>query len=317
MNAGSSHLAVTSTFTGDDRFMADYLRAELLDRVSRAEVSFLTRTSILERMTGPLCDADRGSLRIESTPPPAWSAATCWCCRSIARASGTATTTCSASCCTPSCCDANRRWSPSSTLERPRGTRPTTCPRRPSSTRSRRATPIGVARLVLRIANPVWASGRLDTVLRWMEWFSDNGLIEHQPAVAVHGALIFALVGRPGDAERWAEAAQRTTVTGTQADGNTMEGTLAYLRALLCRDGLDADAQGRETALDGLAPTSPYRPAMLHAEGVADLLEGDPDRADVLFARAADEATSAGVVPFVPVALAERGIVAIDEGRLG
>ena len=26
MNAGSSHLAVTSTFTGDDRFIADYLR---------------------------------------------------------------------------------------------------------------------------------------------------------------------------------------------------------------------------------------------------------------------------------------------------
>ncbi len=50
---------------------------------------------------------------------------------------------------------------------------------------------------------------------------------------------------------------------------------------------------------------------MLHAEGVADLLQGDLDRADVLFARAADEATSAGVVPFVPLALAERGIVAI------
>ena len=45
---------------------------------------------------------------------------------------------------------------------------------------------ICVARLVLRIANPVWASGRLDTVLRWMEWFADNGLLEHQPGVAVH-----------------------------------------------------------------------------------------------------------------------------------
>ncbi len=55
-----------------------------------------------------------------------------------------------------------------------------------------------VARLMLRIANPVWASGRLDTVLRWMEWFSDHGLLERQPAVAVHGALIFALVGQAG-----------------------------------------------------------------------------------------------------------------------
>ena len=31
-----------------------------------------------------------------------------------------------------------------------------------------------VARLVLQLANPVWASGRCDTVLRWMEWFEAN-----------------------------------------------------------------------------------------------------------------------------------------------
>src|SRR5690349_16531557 len=37
--------------------MGDYLRSELLNRVSRAEVSLLTRTSVLDRMCGPLCDA--------------------------------------------------------------------------------------------------------------------------------------------------------------------------------------------------------------------------------------------------------------------
>ena len=45
------------TFTGDDVFMHDYLRSELLDRLPAAHVSFLTRTSALERMSGPLCDA--------------------------------------------------------------------------------------------------------------------------------------------------------------------------------------------------------------------------------------------------------------------
>ena len=44
-------------FSGDDRLMADYLRTELLARLSDAEVSFLTRTSVLDRMSGPLCDA--------------------------------------------------------------------------------------------------------------------------------------------------------------------------------------------------------------------------------------------------------------------
>jgi LuxR family maltose regulon positive regulatory protein len=66
--------------------------------------------------------------------------------------------------------------------------------------------------------------------------------------------------------------------------------------------------------MHGLSPTSPYRSAMLHAQGVGHLLQGDSGTADLFFARAVDEATSAGVIPFVPVVLAERGIVALERG---
>jgi LuxR family transcriptional regulator, maltose regulon positive regulatory protein len=48
-------------FSGDDRLMVDYLRSELLSRLSEGEVSFLTRTSVLERMCGPLCDSVLGA----------------------------------------------------------------------------------------------------------------------------------------------------------------------------------------------------------------------------------------------------------------
>jgi LuxR family maltose regulon positive regulatory protein len=44
-------------FTGDDRFMADYLWSELLGQRPPDRVAFLTRTAVLERMCGPLCDA--------------------------------------------------------------------------------------------------------------------------------------------------------------------------------------------------------------------------------------------------------------------
>ena len=50
-----------------------------------------------------------------------------------------------------------------------------------------------------------------------------EGAIEDHPAVAVHGSLIYALVGKASDAERWATAAERCTVTGMLDDGNTME----------------------------------------------------------------------------------------------
>jgi LuxR family transcriptional regulator, maltose regulon positive regulatory protein len=60
MTAGSPNAEIGLTFTGDDRFMTDYLRAEILDRVLPAEASFLTHTSILDSMSGPLCDATLG-----------------------------------------------------------------------------------------------------------------------------------------------------------------------------------------------------------------------------------------------------------------
>ncbi len=42
---------------GDSPQIGDYLAVEVLDRVAPAERAFLLRTSILERMCGPLCDA--------------------------------------------------------------------------------------------------------------------------------------------------------------------------------------------------------------------------------------------------------------------
>ena len=310
INAGS-RVESTFRFTGDDRFIGDYLRSEFLQRVSRADVSFLTRTSILDRLSGPLCDLTAGRTgsrrvldRLER--------------RNLLVLP----------------LDRRRDWYRYHPLFREllyaelTRREPDLVPElhsraaawyeandRPESA-IEHAQHAGdadqVARLVLKVANPVWASGRLDTVLRWMEWFTANELIETQPAVAVHGALIYALIGRAGDAERWTRAAEGTTFSGTLADGNTMESSLAYLRALLCRAGVDEMRQDAQVALKGLAPLSPYRAAMLHSLGAADLLQGDLEQADLHFARAAEEATSAGVVPFIPVALAERGIVAIE-----
>jgi LuxR family maltose regulon positive regulatory protein len=47
-------------FTGDDRYVIDYLVEEVLQRQTDEVQTFLTRTSILNRFTGPLCDAVTG-----------------------------------------------------------------------------------------------------------------------------------------------------------------------------------------------------------------------------------------------------------------
>ncbi|MDJ0349573.1 LuxR C-terminal-related transcriptional regulator [Cryobacterium sp. PH29-G1] len=47
-------------FSGDDRYIVDYLLEEVLQRQSAAVQTFLLHTSILGRLTGPLCDAVTG-----------------------------------------------------------------------------------------------------------------------------------------------------------------------------------------------------------------------------------------------------------------
>ncbi len=47
-------------FAGNDRYIVDYLAEEVLSRQSDAVREFLLRSSVLDRLTGPLCDAVTG-----------------------------------------------------------------------------------------------------------------------------------------------------------------------------------------------------------------------------------------------------------------
>jgi LuxR family maltose regulon positive regulatory protein len=44
-------------FAGDDRFVVDYISEEFLEPVSRRQLEFLRRASVLDRLSGDLCDA--------------------------------------------------------------------------------------------------------------------------------------------------------------------------------------------------------------------------------------------------------------------
>ncbi len=158
----------------------------------------------------------------------------------------------------------------------------------------------------------VWASGRIDTVERWMERLGSRAPAPHTPAMIAHGALIFALLGRPGDTERWAAVAESSPAIGTLPDGSTVEATMAYLRANLCREGPAVMRADAVEALAGLGPTSPYRATMLHAEGLSYLLEGDLESADASFAHAFDLAVSIDAAPVAALVLAEQFLVAVE-----
>ena len=171
-----------------------------------------------------------------------------------------------------------------------------------------------VARLVLELAQPSGPAARPDRAAL-------DGVAQRRN---VSGALWrdrrprLVDLRAPGPAERGRALGRRRracVLAGTLPDGSTMESTLAYLRAILCRDGVDEMRRDAQIAWEGLSPASPYRATMLHTEGISYLVQGDHDRADPILAHAFDVATGANALPLAALILAERCIVAAHRDR--
>ena len=57
LREGGTLASAAVSFGGDDRLVSQYMESEFLLRLSRRQRVFLTRTAVLERMSGPLCEA--------------------------------------------------------------------------------------------------------------------------------------------------------------------------------------------------------------------------------------------------------------------
>ena len=169
-----------------------------------------------------------------------------------------------------------------------------------------------VARGVEQAAIGVYRSGRLATVQRWFDWFDDRGLLQQYPAVAMVGAWIQALGGHAAAAERWAAAAEGGSYEGLLPDGSaSIDGWRALLRAKLCRHGVTQMRADAELALTLIPVGSLWRaPAQLLA-GISHLLAGDLGVADDVLAEAVEVAQDTGATLAASVALAERALLAI------
>ena len=57
---------------GDDRLVSEYIQSEFLARISSRQRVFLTRTAVLERLCGPLCEAVLDAARGRRRPWRTW-----------------------------------------------------------------------------------------------------------------------------------------------------------------------------------------------------------------------------------------------------
>jgi LuxR family maltose regulon positive regulatory protein len=299
------------SFGGDHRLVSEYVEAEFLARISRQHRVFLTRTAVLERMCGPLCDA-------------------------VLDGSGSAGVLADLERSNLLLVPLDRRgqWYRYhhlfrdmllAELERLEPGLISVLHRRAARWHERNGEPSealgywmkageadAAGRLVGALAFPAYQQGRVATVERWFRWLAEHDAAADQPAAAVLAAMISALTGKPGEAERWAEVAERAAAVASLPDGSaSIEPWLALMRALVCRDGAEQMRADAELAAGTMAAGSFWRNSATLYLGMAHLMAGDTGRADALFQDAAAAGRPGGPAVGACVALAERSLLAI------
>jgi LuxR family transcriptional regulator, maltose regulon positive regulatory protein len=305
-----------AAFHGDDRFVVDYFRSEHLAGLKPTELEFLMRTSILDRMTGPLCDEVVG--RKHSAK------------RLQALADGNFFVV---------ALDNRREWfryhrlfremlqaeldlaEPGEVLRLHRGAaawlEENGHPDAAIDHASAGGDVDAVARLVGANALPFFRSGRVATVERWIALFDDRELLLAYPVVASFGAWIHAIRGRREESERFAYALEHSTYDGPMPDGSASpEGWAATVRAMMCRQGVNAMRRDAEHALATLSPTSLWRPPASLMRAVATVLQGDAETGAALLEETAQDALGWGSVYAGVVAHSELALLALSGNDL-
>jgi LuxR family maltose regulon positive regulatory protein len=315
LREGGPLASAAASFGGGDRLVSEYVESELLERISRGERVFLTRTAVLERMCGPLCEAvlelpGAGAMLAE-----------------LAHSNLLLVPL-----------DRRGEWYRYHRLFRDmllaelHRAEPDLIPvlrRRAAAWCLANGLPEealeyfiaaedvdAAAGLVGMLTVPAYRQGRVATVQRWFGWLDERGGIERHPMVAVLASFMAALTARPVAAERWADAFDRWQYGDpARPDDPSTEAWAALVRAVLCRHGVermraDADEAARMFAAGNfLTPT----PAL--AQGIAQILCGDLDGGDARLEDAVSVAEEVGVSDDLLVALCERSLLAMARGE--
>src|SRR5690349_7907785 len=305
---------VAASFGGDDLFVSEYVESEFLSRISPQDRAFLTRTAVLERMCGPLCDA-------------------------VLERSGSAEALAdlvrSNLLLVP--LDRRGKWYRYHNLFREMllaeldRVEPELIPvlrRRAAAWCTRNDLPEPaleysiaagdvetVADLVGRLVLPTYQQGRVTTVQRWFRWLQDRGEIGKHPMTAVLASVVSAVTGRPAEAERWADIVDRWQIgDGARPDDPPAEAWAALVRAVLCRGGVMQMRGDADEAVRGFAAEGIRAPIASLCQGLARMLSGDLDGGDASFADAVIIATEADAPEGLAEALSERSLVAMARG---
>jgi LuxR family maltose regulon positive regulatory protein len=313
--AADAHGAVTDPISGDDRFIADYLQAEVLHGLSETDRTFLRRTAFLDRLSGPLCDAVLGT---------SGSAAAL---EAMEKANLFLVPL-----------DHRREWYRHHRLlgdllraqldRHERDLVPALAHRAAAWFEDHdlvgEAIEAGclagdvdlVARLVISHGRAVCGGGWCESLLRWLEWFEYSGGVERHPETALLSCWLLLQSGQASWARRWLSSVTRALCEEFPSEGHAMlESWASVIRAALAERGVERMLGDAEAATNGVPEHSPWHADALCLLGVARFLADDPTGATVALSGAVD-ATGPATPTTRPIALCFRALLAVERGDL-
>ena len=315
LREGGPLASAAVSFGGDDRLVTDYLESKFLSRISPRQRAFLTRTAVLERMCGPLCEA-------------------------VLDVGGSAAVLADLAGANVLLLPLDRRgeWYRYHHLFRDmllaelHRLEPALMPvlrRRAAGWCLDNGMPEAAleycmaagdvdeaARLMGQLTVPAYRQGRVTTIQKWFGWLEDRGGIGRHPMIAVLASLFSAPVGRPDEAERWADAVDRWQFGDpARPDNPSVEAWAALLRALLCRHGVEQMRADADEAVRRFAAESFVTPTPALQQGIARVLCGDLDGGDTCLEDAVSVGEQIGSPEHVAVGLCERSLVAMARSQ--
>lgn len=298
--------AAVASFAGDDRIVVDYLRDEFLAATPPDRLSFLIRTSILDQLSGPLCDAvleQSGSAKVL---------------RDLARSNALVVSL--------DRTDTRYRYHQlfAEELQAELRLREPEAEHGLHARASRwyadhadadRAIDHAIAAgEVERAGELIWLSypevsgrGRLATLDRWLDQLGEDRVAACAPLAlsAAHRCLV---LGEGDRAAHWARAAGASS-----ADGSDIEADLHLLAATFAGSGVVQMGEDAARASELFAGEEPWQAPCFLYRGVSSHLTGHPDRARPLLQEAARR--GAVVSPIIQVlALSQLCLIAVEDG---
>ena len=270
-------------FAGDDRFIADYVREEFLTGVGRRTRDFLIQTSILDRLSGDVCDAVLGRQGSAAE---------------LAALSRT-----------------NMLLVPLDNQDREyrlhalmRETLQGELRRRgaePERELHRRAADWFVSRGederavdhatasgdVARAAELIWrcvatygASGRVSTMRRWLDAFGEEQILA-SPELCIARSVVALTEGDGAETRQWAAAARTASAADPLLDENrarTLEARVVILTAIAPHGDLAAIAEELAGVYEEVTEDDPWLALAVLADAISRLALGDTARARAL-----------------------------------